>query len=123
MAAADKLPVIVTPTSCHIGHYAARLDGDGRVLCVSRTPFFDTARKTPSRGPRLQHCTVPAPHGLGFFAADRSAFRWAAVGWLRFSGFADIRDRSRACPVLAHDAILGPIRKLSSAPPQAPACS
>ncbi len=41
-----KLTVLITPAdSGRTGRYQARLDGDGRVLCVSRTPFFDAARK------------------------------------------------------------------------------
>jgi len=32
------------------GRFEARLDGDDRVLCVSRTPFFDAARELVANG-------------------------------------------------------------------------
>jgi hypothetical protein len=50
MAAPNKLTITATPTSRHAGHYVARLDGDDRVLCVSRTPYFDAARKLATEG-------------------------------------------------------------------------
>ena len=47
---ASTLSVIVTPIPSGTGRYQARLDGDDRVLCVSRTPFFDAARKLVADG-------------------------------------------------------------------------
>lgn len=47
----STLAVIVTPTPSGTGRYQARLDGDDdRVLCVSRTPFLDAARKLVADG-------------------------------------------------------------------------
>jgi hypothetical protein len=43
------LTVVVTPAP-RSGCYQSRLDGDDRVLCVSRTPFFDVARKLIAQG-------------------------------------------------------------------------
>jgi hypothetical protein len=42
--------IILSPAPSSIGRYEARLDGDDRVLCVSRTPFFDAARALAARG-------------------------------------------------------------------------
>jgi hypothetical protein len=39
------LLVVATPAPRGAGRFEARLGGDDRVLCVSRTPFFDAARK------------------------------------------------------------------------------
>jgi hypothetical protein len=39
------LTVILSPAPRSAGSYEARLDGDDRVLCISRTPFFDAARE------------------------------------------------------------------------------
>ena len=47
-AASLKIVVIRAPR-CP-GQYEARLDGDDRVLCVSRTPFFSAARKLLAGG-------------------------------------------------------------------------
>ena len=44
------LVVIITPAPSGVGRYEARLDGDDRILCVSRTPFFDAARKMLADG-------------------------------------------------------------------------
>jgi hypothetical protein len=44
------LTVVVSPAPRSIGRYEARLDGDDRVLCVSRTPFFDAARELVAGG-------------------------------------------------------------------------
>jgi hypothetical protein len=54
----STLAVIVTPIPSGTGRYQARLDGDDRVLCVSRTPFFDAARKL------VQMATMPTSHCL-----------------------------------------------------------
>jgi hypothetical protein len=45
-----KLIVLVAPADGNTGWYQARLDGDDRVLCVSRTPFFDAARTLVAAG-------------------------------------------------------------------------
>jgi hypothetical protein len=37
------LTILLSPATSGIGRFEARLDGDDRVLCVSRTPFFDAA--------------------------------------------------------------------------------
>jgi hypothetical protein len=47
---ASTLTIIVTPAPSSNGRYQSRLDGDYRVLCVSRTPFFDAARKLVAEG-------------------------------------------------------------------------
>ena len=39
------LQITITPAPRSHGRYQAHLDGDGRILCVSRTPFFDAARE------------------------------------------------------------------------------
>jgi hypothetical protein len=44
------LSILVSPAPSGIGRFEARLDGDDRVLCVSRTPFFDTARELVAAG-------------------------------------------------------------------------
>jgi hypothetical protein len=44
------LKIVVTPAPRGAGRFEARLDGDDRVLCVSRTPFFDAARKLLAQG-------------------------------------------------------------------------
>ena len=46
----SKLTIIITPAPSGIGRFEARLDGTDRVLCVSRTPFFDAARKLIAEG-------------------------------------------------------------------------
>ena len=38
------LKIVITPAPRGAGRYEARLDGDDRVLCVSRTPFLDAAK-------------------------------------------------------------------------------
>jgi hypothetical protein len=40
-----SLIVVATPAPYSAGRFEARLDGDDRILCVSRTPFIDAARK------------------------------------------------------------------------------
>ena len=45
-----SLKIIVTPAPRGAGRFEARLDGHDRVLCVSRTPFFDAARKLLAQG-------------------------------------------------------------------------
>lgn len=47
-AGASALTIIITPAGT--GRYEARLAGDDRVLCVSRTPFFDGARILVAEG-------------------------------------------------------------------------
>jgi hypothetical protein len=42
-ARASALTIIITPAGT--GRYVARLADDDRVLCVSRTPFFEAARQ------------------------------------------------------------------------------
>ena len=42
--------IIVTSAPHHPWCYEARLDGHDRVLCVSRKPFFDAARKLIAQG-------------------------------------------------------------------------
>jgi hypothetical protein len=42
--------IIVTPAPHYPWCYEARLDGHDYVLCVSRTPFFDAARKLIAQG-------------------------------------------------------------------------
>ena len=46
----STLVVIVAPAPRSAGRYQVRLDGDDRVLCVSRTPFCDAARKLEAEG-------------------------------------------------------------------------
>jgi hypothetical protein len=46
----SKLTIILTPAPSGIGRFEARLDGNVRVLCVSRTPFFDAARELIAEG-------------------------------------------------------------------------
>jgi hypothetical protein len=46
----NTLTLIVTPAPRGAGRYQARLEGDDRVLCVSRTPFFSAARKLIAQG-------------------------------------------------------------------------
>jgi hypothetical protein len=45
-----SLLVVATPAPRGAGRFEARLGGDDRVLCVSRTPFFDAARKLLAQG-------------------------------------------------------------------------
>ena len=47
---AASLIVIATPAPRGAGRYQARLYDDDRVLCVSRTPFFDAARELVAIG-------------------------------------------------------------------------
>jgi hypothetical protein len=45
------LTIILSPVPfSSVGSYEARLDGDDRILCISRTPFFDAARKLAAEG-------------------------------------------------------------------------
>ena len=44
------LTIVLSPAPSGIGRFEARLDGDDRVLCVSRTPFFDVARELLADG-------------------------------------------------------------------------
>ena len=44
------LKIIVTPAPSGASRYVARLDSDDRVLCVSRTRFFDAARELVANG-------------------------------------------------------------------------
>jgi hypothetical protein len=50
MATPGKLTIIVKSDTRHRWRYVARLDADERVLCVSRTPFFEAARKLIAQG-------------------------------------------------------------------------
>lgn len=45
-----SLIVVATPAPRGAGRFEARLDGHDRVLCVSRTPFFDAARELIAQG-------------------------------------------------------------------------
>jgi hypothetical protein len=45
-----SLKIIVTPAPRGAGRFEAHLDGDDRVLCRSRTPFLDAARKLLAQG-------------------------------------------------------------------------
>ena len=47
-AASVKITIIPAPSG--IGRFEARLDGNDRLLCVSRTPFFDAARELIADG-------------------------------------------------------------------------
>ncbi len=40
-----SLTVVTIPVPRSAGRFEARLDGDDRLLCISRTPFFDAARE------------------------------------------------------------------------------
>jgi hypothetical protein len=45
-----SLLVVATPAPGGAGRFEARLGDDDRVLCLSRTPFFDAARKLLAEG-------------------------------------------------------------------------
>jgi hypothetical protein len=45
-----SLIVVATPAPYGAGQFEARLDGDDHILCVSRTPLFDAARKLLADG-------------------------------------------------------------------------
>jgi hypothetical protein len=45
-----SLIVVATPAPRGAGRYQARLDGDDRILCISRTPFLTAARKLVAQG-------------------------------------------------------------------------
>lgn len=45
-----SLIVVATPAPRGAGRFEGRLDGHDRVLCVSRTPFFDAARELLAQG-------------------------------------------------------------------------
>ena len=45
-----SLAIVIIETKQRNGRFEARLDGDDRVLCVSRTPFFDAARELVANG-------------------------------------------------------------------------
>jgi hypothetical protein len=45
-----SLKITVTPAPRGAGRFEARLDDDNHVLCESRTPFFDAARKLVADG-------------------------------------------------------------------------
>jgi hypothetical protein len=45
-----SLAIVIMETKQRNGRFEARLDGDDRVLCVSRTPFFDAARELMANG-------------------------------------------------------------------------
>jgi len=44
------LKISITAAPDGASRYVARIDGDDRVLCVSRTPFFDAARELLAEG-------------------------------------------------------------------------
>jgi hypothetical protein len=44
------LKIVVSPASRGAGRYEARLDGNDRVLCISRAPFLDAARALIAAG-------------------------------------------------------------------------
>ena len=44
------LTIVLSPASSGSGRFEARLHGYDRVLCVSRTPFFDAARELVADG-------------------------------------------------------------------------
>jgi hypothetical protein len=44
------LIVIASPAPLGAGRFEVRLDGHDRVVCVSRTPFFDAARRLLAQG-------------------------------------------------------------------------
>jgi hypothetical protein len=45
LSSVASLIVVATPAPGGGGRFEARVDGHDRVLCVSRTPFFDAARE------------------------------------------------------------------------------
>jgi hypothetical protein len=45
-----RLAIVVSPVPARPGHFAARLDGDSKVLCTSRAPFLDSARVLLAEG-------------------------------------------------------------------------
>ena len=47
---ASTLPLIITPAPHGAGRYQAHLDGDDRVLCISRAPLLDAARALIAAG-------------------------------------------------------------------------
>ena len=46
----SALTIVLSPALSSGGRFEARLDGDDRVLCISRTPFFDAARELVADG-------------------------------------------------------------------------
>ena len=50
LSSVASLIVVATPAPRGAGRFEARLDGHDRVLCVSRTPFFDAARELIAQG-------------------------------------------------------------------------
>src|SRR5262249_48970055 len=60
----STLVVIVTPAPSGTGRYQAHLENDDHVLCVSSTPYFDTARKLVSKGHDLNTTLVMRHAGL-----------------------------------------------------------
>jgi hypothetical protein len=56
LSSAASLIVVVTPACA--GRFEARLDGHDRVLCVSRTPFFDAARELLAQGYDRNHLVM-----------------------------------------------------------------
>jgi hypothetical protein len=47
---AASATITITPAPSGIGRFEARLDGNDRILCVSRTPLFDAARALVAAG-------------------------------------------------------------------------
>jgi hypothetical protein len=62
LSSVASLIVVATPAPGGAGRFEARLDGHDRVLCVSRTPFFDAARELLAQGydPNELHSATPA---------------------------------------------------------------
>jgi hypothetical protein len=50
LSSVASLIVVATPAPGGGGRFEARVDGHDRVLCVSRTPFFDAARELLAQG-------------------------------------------------------------------------
>jgi hypothetical protein len=50
LSSIGSLAIVIMETKQRNGRFEARLDGDDRVLCVSRTPFFDAARELVANG-------------------------------------------------------------------------
>ena len=59
-----SLIVIATPAPRGAGRHQARLYGDDRILCVSRTPFFDAARELVAIGYDPNTELTPPPRWL-----------------------------------------------------------
>jgi hypothetical protein len=123
------LKIVVTPAPRGAGQFEARLDGNDRVLCVSRTPFFDAARKLLAQGydPNdllmLRHAgsdTDILRAKLGTAASlsvEETDYgpklrRWKPMPTLAVTPRIAPDDRAATCPSPTHRApVSGPLRR------------